>query len=912
MNKQYFNYWGKSSKGIQEYPFHYHLLPYHLLDVAAVGHVFLEENNFILEKILTMLDMEENTFRQWFNFLLSIHDIGKFSKSFQGLNREVHLELQGKMGGREYLLKHDTLGWVLWDKFLREKLREDKIVSKSKTSLTRLASQCSMNTWVSAVVGHHGKPPKLSRNKVVEDYFDNENIEAISDLLNDLIPLLLEKRYFCPTIDEEKMKRASWWLAGITVFSDWLGSNTNFFPYLQKHMSLESYWTLTKKNAKKAIDNVGLSRSKPSKNLAINELVKDAKSKVMLTPLQDLVLETEISNSPHVFILEDITGSGKTEASILLAHRLMGRGLGKGIYFALPTMATANAMYARMSSVYKKMFDINSPQPSIVLAHGSRDMSQIFNASISPSPENPTSNAIYEDGLVTADAHCNWWLADNKKKALLADVGVGTIDQALLAVLPSRHQSLRLFGLMNKILIVDEVHACDAYMNRLLKSLIYAHALSGGSVILLSATLPKEQRNDFLKCYSNAFKEELLQISCNNYPLLTSWSKDGMTETKVSFEEKYGREIFVNYLSNEETVYSLILEAVKKRQSVCWIRNTIKDAVASYREIKKKYPDWDIILFHARYALSDRFKIENRVIEYFGKKSTSRMRAGRVLIATQVVEQSLDLDFDILFTDLAPIDLIIQRAGRLHRHSRSKSGTPISTKDERGKASLYCLAPEFTKDPSGNWFSSFFPNAVKVYENHGHLWLTAKLIYEMKSFKFPKESRLLIESVYGNNDAIPEGLQEKTNKALGDEKAEASLGALNTIDIGKGYSSSLESDFIWDESHTPTRLGEKSMTVYLVKWKENKLEAWAKGEDDAWFLSGVNMRTFYIGGDNKYPEIPEEKLRKVKESLPCKGKWSALLPLSFSRGQWCGSILGEDQRMNKFLYSEDFGLMLQS
>ena len=137
----------------------------------------------------------------------------------------------------------------------------------------------------------------------------------------------------------------------------------------------------------------------------------------------------------------------------------MCAGQGSGIYFALPTMATANAMYARMRAVYKKMFD-TAAYPSLVLAHGSREMAKEFQQSIVP--DNSSLESHYANDEMAAAAHCNAWLADNKKKALLADVGVGTIDQALLAILPSQHQSLRMLGLLHKILIVDEVHACDA------------------------------------------------------------------------------------------------------------------------------------------------------------------------------------------------------------------------------------------------------------------------------------------------------------------------------------------------------------------------------------------------------------------------------------------------------------------
>ena len=218
-----------------------------------------------------------------------------------------------------------------------------------------------------------------------------------------------------------------------------------------------------------------------------------------------------LNSKPQLFILEDVTGAGKTEAALVLTHRLLSAGLADGLYVALPTMATANAMYQRLGEVYRRFYE-NSALPSLILAHGARDLSDAFRKSVMLS-ENEAADLNYEDGHkeqdqeLSATAYCNAWLADNRKTALLAVVCVFTLYQALLAVLPARHQSLRLLGLGRKVLLVDEVHAYDSYMQRLLDALLEMHARQGGSVILLSATLPQTMREKLVAAFHRGIGE---------------------------------------------------------------------------------------------------------------------------------------------------------------------------------------------------------------------------------------------------------------------------------------------------------------------------------------------------------------------------------------------------------------------
>lgn len=766
---------------------------------------------------------------------------------------------------------------------------------------------------MAAVVGHHGQPPSISNTGLTRDYFEEQlDFEAAGAFARDLRSLLLIEPEQFPICAAEMAKHTSWWLAGFAVLCDWLGSNTQFFPYQSVLQPLQTYWETAQGRAKHAVQATELFHKRPSTHFGVPELLGNTSKKVWeLTPLQQAINDWNLTASQQIFILEDVTGAGKTEAAVLLAHRLMSIGQGSSLYFALPTMATANTMYERMQKVYRHLFD-PKVQPSLVLAHGAAGMSELFQHSIVG--RYSKQQGEYAIGEQSAEAHCNSWLADNRKKALLADIGVGTIDQALLAVLPSRHQSLRLVGLLDKILIVDEVHAYDDYMHNLLCALLQAHAKAGGCAILLSATLPHQQRQALLNAYAagcNFSKVILRSIEPESYPLISCLDAKGLQEHSTATRESVRRTVYTVFLHEEQGVDTILAETVASGQCACWIRNTVKDAVESYLRLTTMYPEWQVDLFHARFALHDRMEIENRVVNRFSKNSGAAERRGQILIATQVVEQSLDLDFDTLISDLAPIDSLIQRAGRLRRHTRDAEGNRIVQADQRGPVRLHLYSPEPTNTPTAGWYTNFFPNASRVYEHHGQLWLASNQLQRLGRFRMPEDSRFLIEGVYGEEAqaSIPEGLLIVSSEAEGRGKADASIAKMTHLKIENGYSD-LGSNGWWDEAKTPTRLGE-STTVYLARWRNGELLPWTSDEQHAWELSALSVRSNLIASEAPAPDVPKELIEEFKSRfLPAKGKWCVLLPLSLvTDNHWCGSALNANQERVSFTYSSQFGLI---
>jgi CRISPR-associated endonuclease/helicase Cas3 len=456
------------------------------------------------------------------------------------------------------------------------------------------------------------------------------------------------------------LQKHSWRLAGLAVLADWLGSNSHHFLYQVKPQAVHEYWSeVASPRAEDAVREAGLRAPEVSEWKGPKRLFPDFAE---LTPLQGYAATVQFATEPQLFLLEDVTGAGKTEAALILVHRLMAEGRATGVYFALPTMATANQMYGRVGKVYRRLY-LAQASPSLILAHGARRLVDDFRQSVlQPGEQAREQNHRLDEP--TASAQCSAWLAGNNKKALLADVGVGTIDQALLGVLPVRHQSLRLLGLSSKVLVVDEVHAFDAYVITLLERLIEAHSQQGGSVILLSATVPAFLRVKLISAYqkgrgvaSQTLSEDL------RYPLATqAGGKAGVRAEACGTRPQLTRRVQVACIHREQEIVELVVRESRAGRSFCWIRNTVEDARRAYELLLPKLSKECLRLFHSRFAMGDRLDIEDEVIRTFGAQSTATSRRGQVLVATQVVEQSLDLDFDGMATDLAPIDLVIQRA----------------------------------------------------------------------------------------------------------------------------------------------------------------------------------------------------------------------------------------------------------
>lgn len=890
----FYAYWGKAKPTSGEGP-RFHRLPYHALDVAACAHVLLRHDVLLRRGLAQAAGLPEEEATGLVVYLASLHDAGKYAPAFQLLVPELALELRPDLAHVDPRLKgyherHDTMGYrifdALWDRLCGASLVNvscggDALVDSMDVSLL-------LAPWAAALTGHHGKPPR-----------DGDTNHYDARARDDVIAFALATARLLPPRplvfagdagdSERRLKRSSWLAAGLGVLADWLGSNQRWFPYRDEIISLDAYWCEACDRAEVAVSEAGVRPGRPRPFVSFSEAFPEIPSP---SPLQRHVVEMPLGDGPQLIIIEESTGAGKTEAALGVSRRLMDAGLADGIYLALPTMATANGMLTRVEKLVPRMFEPGS-HPSLILAHSATEVRRLL-------LEEQLRDGAYIKGggdeEETASLQCARWLSDSRKKAMLAHVGVGTIDQALLGVLPAKHAPLRLLGLHHKVLVVDEVHAYDDYVSRLLERLLEFHASLGGSAVLLSATLPARMRRRLQDAFARGLGATTSRepaAPSMEYPLVSHLSREGRREEKAPSRSGTERDVDVRFVETREQALSVLGQYLESGRSAAWVRNTIGDAIEAYDDAAARFGGERVTLFHGRFALGDRIRIEDEVLGAFGKESGPAQRAGRIVIATQVIEQSLDLDFDGMVTDLAPIDLLVQRAGRLCRHPREVDGSRAA-RDARGRPLLHVLAPPWTEAPAASWLAdSEVPRTRFVYPHLGRLWLTQRVLRQQGALRTPDDARVLVEAVYGEDadDGIPPGLRRASEEAEGASSGQASLAHMNAVALEIGYARTVQQ---WlDDTRTPTRLGEETTRLRLARLEDGDIRPLHDAVSPwlAWHLSEVSVAARHVTARVEGPH--EEAIAAAMSRMPDEGKWCVTVLLERDGADaWVTTALG--------------------
>jgi CRISPR-associated endonuclease/helicase Cas3 len=406
------------------------------------------------------------------------------------------------------------------------------------------------------------------------------------------------------------------------------------------------------------------------------------------------------------------------------------------------------------------------------------------------------------------------------------------------------------------------------------------------------------------------------------YPLLTALSDHGVTEQPVSRMPASCRSVPIRYLSATAQVDDAALHAASSGQCVAWIHNTVAAAQASFQRLQQRIADSgaqiELVLFHARFALCDRLRIEDRILAGFGPESVATGRQQRIVIATQVIEQSLDLDFDLLISELAPIDLLLQRFGRWRRHPRDAAGNRIEGVDQRTPDAVIVHGPERIADPPGNWLRAWSAGTAMVYANHGQMYLSAKALGA--GVELPQQQRELIEAVYGEaaSETIPAELAKASEQAEGEQMAQQSVAAINVIDFANGYQRDRNA---WpDDLRAQTRLGEPNIDVALARCTASGIEPWAAADPHdpsdylRWAMSVVKVRADQLCARAPLSDPVLEAAAVLLETESPFLRWRVLLPLiQQPDGRWRAAGLRQ-LRQNApssvlYDYSADSGLV---
>lgn len=460
----------------------------------------------------------------------------------------------------------------------------------------------------------------------------------------------------------------------------------------------------------------------------------------------------------RLVLLESETGSGKTEAALYRFTRLFADGLVDGLYFALPTRTAAAQIHARVGDLLARMWGA-TPPPFVLAVPGYLD----------DSLDGALPNAF--DPLDSAEADARrgrTWAAEHPKRYFTALVSVGTIDQALLSAVRAKHAHLRAASLMRHLLVVDEVHASDAYMRGLLLQLLKDHLAAGGHALLLSATLGAEVRDAYLTAAGDTRVADLPPVSfdaaiARPYPVVTTSEGRAVTDLVVRGigREKRVQMHEVATIEDAAAIAARALSTARAGAKVLVVRNSVAGAVRVQSALERLCEHDAGVLFHlagrpalhhGRFAREDRRALDDAVEAQLGK---TRPSGGLVLVGTQTLEQSLDIDADVLITDLCPADVLLQRIGRLHRHAREVGTGEGKRAPSFGEATAYVLSPRDGLRPllsprrrgerHGLGFSLVHGELRGVYPDLTVAETTRRLLTLYPEWRIPAMNRVLVE-----------------------------------------------------------------------------------------------------------------------------------------------------------------------
>lgn len=607
------------------------------------------------------------------------------------------------------------------------------------------ASLQDVSPLIAGIAGrHHGSSPVSSGLPCDEKYggafWQSERVRIIEEL---------KTVFQCdwPEISDSFQADI---LSGLTTVADWIGST------LHESQSGSAI--------PEALDYAGFIAPSIRSGLSFNDIFLPYSPR----PIQQVLIDR--IKGPGVYVLEAPMGVGKTEAALYAAYKMLESKKATGIYFALPTQLTSEKMVERMNCFLDVILSPNSPHRESLLLHGM---------------------AWLQKTRMGEDCNPGYSWFDHRKRGVLAPFAVGTIDQALMAVMNVKHGFVRSFGLAGKVVILDEVHSYDSYTGTLLDYLVKSLQRLQCTVIILSATLVLDRRADLMNLQGQSFEK-----GGSNYPLVTALGKNtGLCFVSTAMPDP--DEVFLALCHNDDEAVNEALSRAARGEQVLWIENTVDEAQKRFKLIGAKSSDQGIEcgLIHSRFLKTDRNTNESYWVNIYGKNGRAvRGKTGRILVGTQVLEQSLDIDSDFLISQICPTDMLLQRIGRLWRHRGNDAIRP-----PKAHRDIWVLSPQYQE---GIYDAKSFGKTANVYSPYV-LCRTLEVWKDRKTILLPHHMRELIEDTYSERpeSGMMAGLKDelmvkrdslrrhariglsKAGKTLSETKASTRYAEIENVDV---------------------------------------------------------------------------------------------------------------------------------
>lgn len=724
------NFWAKKSEsmsGLYKWlPLTQHLLDTQFVMLMLWRRWLSDKQKKIIEESLSNGDLDSE---KLIKFVALTHDLGKGIPAFQLKSVNSNLKDLDDI----LLEKLELIGF--------EKLEDLKLPDMSKTKHA-LASEVLLESYgvsedVASIVGaHHGIP--LSSNdhhksqmKTYEENY-NQRGSTNSKLWDksqvEILNWALQKSgYYSVKNIPYITQPAAVIVSGLLIMADWISSNEKYFPLIDIEQDSIA-------NLEERLHNGWINWDKSDLWRVSNEINVDTiydKRFGFKNPrsAQKVLTETiDETSNPGIIIFEAPMGIGKTEAALVATEQLAYKNQCSGMFFGLPTQATSNGMFPRVNNWLNEMLQASDMKASIRLKHGKAELNDVFN---------DIAKCVNIDDNINESVIVNEWFS-GRKTAVLDDFVVGTVDQFLMVALKQKHLALRHLGFSKKVVVLDEVHAYDSYMSQFLYMAVKWMGAYNIPVVILSATLPSEKRKDLIQNYMEGAGYSWKKLNnpeslySDAYPLIT-YNDGDQIKQEINFPKYKNETKTVTIIKqNSDNITELVDKLIANDGIIGIIVNTVKKSQELYSEFEKIYGDDLVDVLHSAFIATDRIKKEDNLVKMIGKDAVRPHK--KIIIGTQVIEQSLDIDFDVLITEIAPMDLLIQRIGRLWRHD-IKRPTNYSTP--------VCYVTGLSDN------LDFDSGARFIYDNY----ILARTQYFLQdSLKVPDDISKLVQNVYSDKE----------------------------------------------------------------------------------------------------------------------------------------------------------------
>ncbi|MFF5471925.1 CRISPR-associated helicase Cas3' [Streptomyces achromogenes] len=730
----------------------------------------------LVAEVLPQGDADARALAVW---LAGVHDIGKATPAFAcqvdqlaDAMRQHGLEMRSAkaMGPDRRVAPHGLAGQVLLGEWLEER---------------HGWAPARIGQFTVTVGGHHGVPPEHPQITALYEHEELLRTPGASgrvwrQVQTELLDACTERfgvtRRLAAWRTVKLPQPVQVLLTALVIVSDWIASNPDLFPYFPEGASRGDQERL-------AAAWQGLDLPEPwlaeETNQSAQELFAsrfDLPTGARIRPVQEAAVQlARAMETPGLMIVEAPMGEGKTEAALAVAEIFAARSGAGGVFFALPTMATGNAMFPRLLNWLERLPGVAGARRSVHLAHSKAALNEDFAGLMARAgrvaavnvDEAPTAPRQRHDEhhRAAAELVAHAWLRGHKK-AMLASFVAGTIDQLLFAGLKSRHLALRHLAVAGKVVVIDEAHAYDTYMSVYLDRVLSWLGAYRVPVVVLSATLPASRRRELVAAYSGRTDADPDTAGPDAYPLLTAVAPGGAAlyrrpqasarSTAVHLERlDDGLDVLADRLENELADGGCALV----------IRNTVRRVLETAGALRDRFGAENVTVAHSSFVDLDRADKDSTLLRLFGppEKTGDRPSGRHIVVASQVAEQSLDVDFDLLVSDLCPVDLLLQRMGRLHRHQRG----PGQTERPERLRTARCLltGADWTADVPAPVRGS-----VAVYGQYTLLRSAAVLLPHLdggsgRPVRLPADISPLVQSAYGQAPVGPDHWQDAMKKA---------------------------------------------------------------------------------------------------------------------------------------------------